>query len=123
MPFAYGNENRWHDQYFTKNSGAGTYGPLPAGDTNGALAVTVAANGPVTASASTLKLLAADTEDGSYQAISPDITVSITGTYEDGDIMAQLIVPNNIPKFLKATLDTGTSLSGNVDIYTQYLAR
>ena len=121
--FEYGRENRFFDQYFVENGGAGTYGPLSVGPQNGAVCVTVAANGTVTANASTLKITASKTVDGTFEASVPDVMLTMTGTYQNGEVMGQLVVPNTTPDYIKAVLTTGTALTGKVDIYLQYLAR
>lgn len=121
--FEYGRENRFFDQYFVEDGAAGTYGPLSVGPLNGAVCVTVAANGPVTANASTLKLQGADKADGEFDDITPDVMLTMTGSYEHGEVLGQLVVPNTAPDYIKAVLTAGTALTGKVDVYLQYLAR
>lgn len=121
--FEYGRENRFFDQYFVEAGAAGTHGPLSVGPLNGAVCVTVAANGTVTANGSTLKLTGAAKADGTFEDITPSVLLTMTGTYEHGEVLGQLVVPNTAPDFIKAVLTAGTALTGKVDVYLQYLAR
>ena len=61
--------------------------------------------------------------DGEFDDITPDVMLTMTGTYQNGEVMGQLVVPNTTPDYIKAVLTAGTALTGKVDVYLQYLAR
>ncbi len=123
--FAYGSDNRFHDQYFVQGATAvGDYGPLCAGGSvNGGVAIVVAAKTAVAASGLKLSYKQADKENGSFTAPADANVLTFGGSsYAAGDILGMMILPNDCKDYVKATL-SGTLSSGSVDVYLQYLAR
>lgn len=124
MAFQYGSDNRFKDQYFVEGASAtGTFGPLMAGDTNGGLAVVVAAKTDMAVSGLKLSLTCADAADGSFAAPTNADTLTFGGTsYAAGDILGYYVIPNGVKDYVKAVI-SGTLTSGTYDVYLQYLAR
>lgn len=136
MAFAYGSENRWHDQYFdTGKSIAATSvecaNALAVGQHHGALAVVLVANGAVSiASAASVKvsILGSDTEDGEFEAVqgAPEVTISggesAATAFEDGDVICKLVLPD-MQRYAKIKLTSAATNSGNVDVILGYMAR
>ena len=124
MAFAYGCDNRFKDQYFTEGATAvGTFGPQKVGDTNGGVAIVVAAKTDCVVSGLKLSITCADTEDGSYAAPTNADVLTFGGTrYDAGDVLGYYIVPNGVKDYVKAVI-SGTLTSGTFDVYLQYMAR
>ena len=130
--FAYGAENRWHDQYFAKELelAAGAEGAAATADTealavgqhHGSLCVVLAASvDEVEADDLSLSILESDEADGDFTAKADGPVVTIAeGTFDAGDIMAKLVLPD-CKDYVKLRLSGG--LSGKVDVYLSYLAR
>lgn len=124
MAFAYGCDNRFRDQYFVEGgSAAGSFGPLRAGDTNGGLAVVVAAKTDMAVEGLTLSLTCCDTEGGSFAAPDNADVLTFGGTaYEAGEVLGYYIIPNGLPEYVRAVIG-GKLTSGTFDVYLQYIAR
>lgn len=137
MTFAYGSENRWHDQYFGKDvslpSSESTVcaTALAVGRHHGALVVTIAAKGAVSIPSGkklTVSLQGADTEGGTFADIpgAPEMSVSAGASeavaFTDGDIIGKLVLPDMQP-YAKVKLTTDGAATGKVDVYLGYLAR
>lgn len=135
MAFAYGSENRWHDQYFDtgKSLAAASVdcaNALAVGHHHGALAVVLVASGSVSiASGSSVKvsILGSDTEDGEFEAVqgAPEVTISggdAATAFEDGDVICKLVLPD-MQRYAKIKLTSAATNSGNVDVILGYLAR
>lgn len=123
--FGYGAENRWHDQYFARAlavavDGVDT-GALSVGAHHGALCVTLAASGDgVSATDLCMSILESDDVAGTFEEKSDGPTVMVSGTFEDGAILAKLVLPD-CKDVVKMHLE-GT-LTGKVDVFLNYLAR
>ena len=124
MAFEYGSENRFDDQYFVKGASAvGTHAPQKAGDTNGSLAVVVAAATDMVVSGLKLSLVVADHFGDSYAAPTNNDVLTFGGTsYQAGDILGKYIIPNGTKPWVKPVI-SGTLTSGTYDVYLQYIAR
>ena len=124
MAFEYGSDNRFDDQYFVKGAAAvGTHPALKAGDTNGGLAVVVAAKTDCVVSGLKLSLTCSDTEGGSYAAPTNADVLTFGGTsYAAGEILGKYIIPNGVKDWVKPVI-SGTLTSGTYDVYLQYIAR
>lgn len=136
MTFAYGSENRWHDQYFGKGKSLASASfvcdtALAVGEHHGALAVTVAASGNVSiASGKSVKLTiqGADAADGTFADVAGAPELSVSGgasaatTFTDGDIIAKMVLPD-MAAYAKIKVTSDTTNSGAVDVYLGYLAR
>lgn len=122
--FEYGKENRWHDQYFAKALAVTDEGvdtdAQQVGTHQGSLAVTLCANGEVTASGLEVSYKESATEDGVYAAPANVLTLALSGTYADGAVMGKLVLPD-CEEYVKVTCK-GT-VTGKVDVLLSYLAR
>lgn len=136
MAFAFGSENRWYDQYFDKGKSLAAASfecadALAVGEHHGALAVAVVANGAVSiASTKSIKLsiLGSDTEDGEFAAVAGAPEVSIAGgasnatTFEDGDIVCKLVLPD-MQRYARIKVTSDTTNTGSIDVLLACLAR
>ena len=132
MSFAYGKDHRWHDQYFEKGKAINSAGfvcaePLAVGGHHGSLMVTAAASGNVTLAASKafkLSVQGCDTEDGEFADIAgaPEVSVSGEASFEDGDIICSMVLPD-MQRYAKIRVTSDSTHSGNVDVYLTSLAR
>lgn len=136
MAFAYGSENRWHDQYFAKAASLATASfvcadALAVGAHHGALAVAVVAHGAVSiapAKALKLTILGADAEDGEFSepAGAPEVTVKggsgAATAFEDGEVVCKLALPD-MPRYAKIKVTSDATNAGDVDVILSYLAR
>ncbi len=132
MSFAYGKDNRWHDQYFEKGKAINAASfvcaePLAVGGHHGSLAVTAAADGTVTLASSKafrLSVQGCDTEDGEFTDVAgaPEVSVSGPATFEDGDVICSMVLPD-MQRCAKIKVTSDTAHSGNVDVYLSTLAR
>ena len=136
MGFAYGSDNRWHDQYFDREKAVNTAdiaceAALAVGAHRGALAVTVAANGPVSVAsgkALVLTVQGCDTEDGEFSDVpgAPEVSVkggsSAAASFEDGEVLCTLVLPD-MQRYAKIRLTSDAANSGSVDVYLACLAR
>ena len=123
--FEYGAENRWHDQYFARAlpvdvSGTDT-NALAVGAHHGALCVTLAANGDgVNATDLCMSIKESGDATGTFEEKSDGPTVMVSGAFEDGAILARLVLPDckdHVKMHLEGTL------TGKVDVFLNYLAR
>ena len=123
--FAYGQDNRWYDQYFEKGMSVSgeteTKNALAAGSHQGALAITVAAAEAGSVAAGTLTFTESDSEDGPFEtpAGAPVLTVE-SASPEAGDVIAVYVLPN-CKRYVKARL--GGGWPAGVDVYLSCLAR
>ena len=136
MGFAYGNDNRWHDQYFDREKAVNTSeiaceNALAVGAHRGALAVTVAANGKVSVAAGkalVLTVQGCDTEDGEFSDVpgAPEVRVkggvSEAAAFEDGEVLCTLVLPD-MQRYAKMKLASDATNSGSVAVYLSCLAR
>ncbi len=132
MSFAYGKDNRWHDQYFEKDKAINVAGfvcaePLAVGGHHGSLMVTAAASGTVTladARAFRLSVQGCDTGDGEFTDVAgaPEVSVSGPATFEDGDIICSMVLPD-MQRYARIKVTSDTTHAGNVDVYLSTLAR
>lgn len=126
MGFAYGAENRWHDQYFAKEleltGTTATTEALAVGKHHASLCVVLAAaEDEVEASGVALSIMECEEPDGTFTAKADGPVVTLAeGTFSAGDIMAKLVLPD-CKDFVKMRLAGG--LSGKVDVCLGYLAR
>ena len=124
MTFEFGKENRWHDQYFGKNLAITTGGAdtdaLAVGQHLGALAITVCANGAVSATSLELTFKESDDEDGTFAAPAATLKLTIAGDFVDGQTIGKMLLPD-CKSFVKANLK-GT-VTGKVDVFLSYIAR
>ncbi|WP_304473630.1 hypothetical protein [uncultured Desulfovibrio sp.] len=123
--FEYGAENRWHDQYFARALAVTADGidtdALAVGAHHGSLCVTLAANGDgVNATELCMSILESDEAAGNFEEKTDGPTLMVSGAFEDGAILARLVLPD-CKDFVKMHLE-GT-LTGKVDVFLNYLAR
>lgn len=132
MGFEYGKDNRWHDQYFEREKAVNVSDfvcseALAVGGHRGALAVTVAASGPVTIASGKsvgVSVQGCDTDDGEFTDVAgaPQVIVSGEASFEDGDVLCTLVLPD-MQRYAKIRITSDTTNSGNVDVYLSCLAR
>lgn len=124
MTFEFGKENRWHDQYFGKELAITTSGAdtdaLAVGQHLGALAITVCANGAVSATSLELTFKESDDEGGTFAAQAATLKLTIAGDFVDGQTIGKMLLPD-CKAFVKANLK-GT-VTGKVDVFLSYIAR
>lgn len=123
--FEYGAENRWHDQYFARALAVTADGvdtdALSVGAHHGALCVTLAANGEgVRATDLCMSIMESYDAAGTFEGKSDGPTVMVSGAFEDGAILAKLVLPD-CKDFVKMHLEG--ALTGKVDVFLNYLAR
>ena len=125
MAFAYGQDNRWHDQYFEKgmavSGSTDSENALAVGRHHGALAIVVAAAVDGTVTDGTLSFKDCDTEDGAFSTPenAPELTVA-SAAPAAGDIIAVYVLPD-CRRYVKAVL--GGTWPSKVDVYLSCLAR
>lgn len=97
-------------------------GAVAVGSVMGALCINVfAKTDVVVASAITIAVKQADTENGSYADLLK-ITVPVN-SYKAGELLATAVLPQECKNFVSATASSSTSNSGEVRVTLGYLAR
>jgi len=105
---------------------------LRAGQSQGALAISVIANENIALALGkkfTLSFTESDSEDGVYAAPKTAVSVSVThaealANVRKGTVLISLVLPEDCGKFVKAVFGTDdAAAAGTADVILDYLAR
>lgn len=132
----YNHKLKFTDQMFQEgvtlpaNTSATCTNAMRVDGTNGRLAICVTANDDNVVLATTKKLTLSytqcDTEDGSFAAPAPSLTLvkTASGSYKPdaGDVVMRMILPTDVKKWVKAVVTTDDpAAAGKLDVFLEYI--